>query len=76
MRIKMLFTTLPTRVLFTAGYDPTLGIAKLDPFYGRLTEELQQWKAVNSIVQGIGWALSIPSPANYAVPAASLPEEA
>jgi PadR family transcriptional regulator, regulatory protein PadR len=42
----------------------------------RLAEEREQWKAVNSTLQGIWRALSIPGPANHMVPAAPLPQEA
>ena len=76
MRIKVLFTTLLTPVLFTAGHAQTLGKAKLDQFFDRLTEEREQWQAVNSTLQGIWRALSIPGPANHAAPAAPLPQEA
>ena len=41
----------------------------------RLAEEREQWKAVNSTLQGIWRALSIPGPANRAVLAAPLPQE-
>ena len=68
----MLFTTLLTLVLFTAGYAQTLGKCKLDRFFDRLTKEREQWEAVNSTLQGIWRALSIPGPANHAAPAASL----
>ena len=71
MKIKMLFTTLLTPVLFTAGYAQTLGKAKLDQFFDRLTEERE-----NSTLQGIWRALSIPGPANHAAPAAPLPQGA
>src|SRR5262245_28996088 len=39
MKIKMLFTTLLTPVLFTAGYAQTLDKAKLDQFFDRLAEK-------------------------------------
>ena len=42
----------------------------------RLAEEREQWKAVNSTLQGIWLALSIPGPANHAASAAPLPQEA
>jgi PadR family transcriptional regulator PadR len=42
----------------------------------RLAEEREQWKAVNSTLQGIWRALSISSPANHAASAAPLPHEA
>ena len=42
----------------------------------RLAEEREQWKAVNSTLQGIWRALSIPGPANHAASAAPLPQEA
>jgi len=42
----------------------------------RLAEESEQWKAVNSTLQGIWRALSIPGPANHSAPAAPLPQEA
>ena len=76
MKTKMLFTILLTLVLFTAGYAQTLGKSKLDRFFDRLTKEREQWEAVNSTLQGIWRALSIPGPANHAAPAASLPHEA
>ena len=76
MKIKMLFTTLLTPMLFTAGYAQTLDKAKLDQFFERLTEEREQWQAVNSTLQGIWRALSIPSPANHAALAAPLPQGA
>jgi hypothetical protein len=41
MKIEMLFTTLLTPVLFTAGYAQALGKAKLDQFFDRLTEEMR-----------------------------------
>ena len=75
-KIKMLFTTLLAPVLFTAGHAQTLRKAKLDEFFDRLTEEREQWQAVNSTLQGIGRALSIPGPANHVAPAAPLPQEA
>jgi hypothetical protein len=76
MKTKMLFTTLLPPVLFTAGYDQKLGKANLDQFFDRLTEEREQWQAVNSTLQGTWRALSIPGPANPAAPAAPLPQEA
>jgi hypothetical protein len=76
MKNKMLFATLLTPVLFTAGYTQTLGKAKLDQFFDRLTEEREQWQAVNSTLQGIWRALSIPGPANHVASAAPLPQEA
>jgi len=42
----------------------------------RLAEEREQWKAVNSTLQGIWRALSIPGPVNHAASAAPLPQEA
>ena len=42
----------------------------------RLAEESEQWKAVNSTLQGIWRALSIPDPANHAASAVALPQEA
>ena len=75
MKTEM-FTTLLTLVLFTAGYARTLGKAKLDQFVNRPTEEREQWQAVNSALQGIWRALSIPGPANHAAPAAPLPQGA
>ena len=42
----------------------------------RLAEEREQWKAVNSTLQGIWRALSIPDPANHAASAVALPQEA
>src|SRR5436190_22277528 len=42
----------------------------------RLGEEREQWKAVNSTLQGLWRALSIPGPANRAASAAPLPQEA
>ena len=42
----------------------------------RLAEEREQWKAVNSTLQGIWRALSIPGPANHAASVAPLPQEA
>ena len=42
----------------------------------RLAEERDQWKAVNSTLQGIWRALSIPGPANYAASASPLPQKA
>jgi DNA-binding PadR family transcriptional regulator len=41
----------------------------------RLAEERAQWQAVNSTLQSIWWALSIPSPASLAPPTAPLPQE-
>ena len=41
----------------------------------RLAEESEQWKAVNSTLQGSWRALSIPGPANHAVSAAPMPQE-
>ena len=76
MKIKILFATLLTLALFTAGYAQTLDKAKLDQFFDRHTEERAQWQAVNSTLQGIWRALSIPGPANHAAPAAPLPQEA
>jgi hypothetical protein len=67
MKTKMLVTTLLRPVLFTAGYAQTLGKAKLDEFFDRLTEKRKQWQGVNSTLQGIWRGLSS---------AASLPEEA
>ena len=72
----MLFTTLLTPVLFTAGYTQTLGKARLDQFFDRLTKEREQWQAVNSTLEGIWRVLSMPGPANHGAPAASLPQEA
>ncbi len=40
-----------------------------------LAEEREQWQAVNSTLQGIWRALSIPGPANHAASAAPLPQE-
>ena len=76
MKIKMLTTTLLTPVLFTAGHAQPLGKAKLDQFFDRLTEERQQWQAVNSTLQGIWRALSSPGPAKHAASAAPLSQEA
>ena len=76
MKIKMLFTTLLTPVLFTAGCAQTVDKAKLDQCFDRLTDEREKWQAVNSTLQGIWRALSIPGPANHAAPAAPLPKEA
>ena len=42
----------------------------------RLAEEREQWKAVNSTLQGLWRALSILGPANHAASAAPLPQEA
>ena len=42
----------------------------------RLAEEREQWKAVNSTLQGIRGALPISGPASHAASAASLPQEA
>lgn len=42
----------------------------------RLAEECAQWQAVNSTLQGIWRALSIPRPANHGVSAAPLPQKA
>jgi DNA-binding PadR family transcriptional regulator len=42
----------------------------------RLAEEREQWKAVNSTLQGIWRALAIPGPTNLAASAAPLPQEA
>ena len=42
----------------------------------RLAEEREQWKAVNSTLQGIWRALSITGPANHAASAAPPPQEA
>ena len=42
----------------------------------RLAEEREQWKAVNSTLQGIWLALSIPGPANHTASRAPLPQEA
>ena len=42
----------------------------------RLAEEREQWQAVNSTLQGIWRALSIPGPANHAALASPLPQEA
>ena len=42
----------------------------------QLAEEREQWQAVNSTLQGIWRALSIPGPANHAASAAPLPQEA
>jgi CubicO group peptidase (beta-lactamase class C family) len=39
MKIKILFATLLTLALFTAGYAQTLGKAKLDQFFDRLAEK-------------------------------------
>src|SRR5688500_7144600 len=39
MKMKILFTTLLTSVLFTAGYAQTLDKAKLDRFFDRLAEK-------------------------------------
>ena len=75
MKIKKLFTTLLKPVLFTAGHAQTLGKAKLDQFFDRLTEEREQWQAVNSTLQGIWRALSVLGPANHAASAALLPQE-
>jgi hypothetical protein len=76
MTIKMVFTTLLTPVLFPAGNAQTLGKAKLDQFFDRLTEEREQWQAVNGTLPDIWRAISIPGPANHAAPAALLPQEA
>ena len=42
----------------------------------RLAEEREQWQAVNSTLQGIWRALSIPGPVNHAASAAPLQQEA
>ena len=42
----------------------------------RLAEEREQWKAVNSTLQGIWRALSISGPANHLASAPPLPQEA
>ena len=42
----------------------------------RLAEEREQWKAVNSTLQGIWRALSIPGRTNLAASVAPLPQEA
>ena len=42
----------------------------------RLAEEREQWKAVNSTLQGIRRALSIPDPANHAASTVPRPQEA
>lgn len=42
----------------------------------RLAGEREQWQAVNSTLQGIWRALSIPGPANHAASAAPMPREA
>ena len=76
MKIRILFTPVRTPPLFIAGYAQTLRKAKLDQFFERLTEERKQWQAVNSTLQGIWRALSIPGPANHGVWAAPLPQEA
>ena len=73
---KQIPISLLAPVLFTRGYPQTLGKAKLGQFFDRLTQERQQWQAVNSTLQGIWRALSIPSPANHAAPAAPLAQEA
>ena len=73
---KQIPISLLAPVSFTRGYAQTLGKSKLDQFFDRLTEERQQWQAANSTLQGIWRALSIPSPANPAAPAAPLPQEA
>src|ERR1700754_193429 len=39
MKIKVLFATLLTLALFTAGYAQTLDKAKLDQFFDRLAEK-------------------------------------
>src|SRR5881398_846464 len=39
MKIKILFATFLTLVLFTAGYAQTLDKAKLDQFFDRLAEK-------------------------------------
>ena len=39
MKIKILFATLLTLALFTAGYAQTLDKAKLDQFFDRLAEK-------------------------------------
>jgi hypothetical protein len=76
MKIEMLFTTLLTPVLFTAGYAQALDKAKLDQFFDRLTEECEQRQAVNSTLQGIWRPLSIPGQPPHAAPAAPQPQEA
>ena len=73
---KQIPISLLTLASFTAGYAQTLGKAKLDQFFDRLTEEREQWQAVNSTLQGTWRALSIPGPANHAAPADPLPQEA
>jgi PadR family transcriptional regulator, regulatory protein PadR len=42
----------------------------------RLAEEREQWKAVNSTLQGIWRALSTPGPANQVASAAPIPQDA
>jgi len=42
----------------------------------RFAEEREQWKAVNSTLQGLWRALSIPGPPNHAASAAPMPQEA
>ena len=46
MKVKILFATLLTLVLFTAGYAQTLDKAKLDQFFDRLA---QKNKAMGSL---------------------------
>ena len=76
MKINTLSAVFLRLALFTAAYAQTLGKAKLDQFFDRLTGEREQWQAMNSTLQGIWRALSIPGPANHAAPAAPLPKEA
>src|SRR5881628_3114667 len=47
MKVKILFATLLTLVLFTAGYAQTLDKAKLDQFFDRLAEKN---KAMGSLI--------------------------
>jgi len=47
MKIKILFATLLTLALFTAGYAETLDKAKLDEFFDRLAEKN---KAMGSLI--------------------------
>ena len=72
---KQIPISLLTLALFTAGYAQTLGKAKRDQFFDRLTEEREPWQAVNSNLQGIWRPLSTPAPANHAATAVPMPQE-
>ena len=45
MKLKILFATLLTLALFTAGYAQTLDKTKLDQFFDRLAERTRRWGA-------------------------------